>query len=228
MNPNTRWKLPLAVGALVLVAAGAFALFGARPPPELAPTPQVRVETGGTPVPIPPAPPRLVSPVPNTGPGASDPLEKLLQVPQSSATPEERQEYPLRLEELRAKLPDNLYWKRDAPTTDPEVLRQRDEEARQWNTLFGKVQAGDASEEEIQRYYDYRRKISEDYISMASLMLTEYGDTLPERDQGLIALSIRMHRDRLAEVPRQIDEALARKKLQDQRREEWRRSGKAP
>jgi hypothetical protein len=119
------------------------------------------------------------------------------------------------MEELRAKLPDNLYWKRDAPTTDPEVLRQRDEEARQWNTLFGKVQAGDASEEEIQRYYDYRRKISEDYIAMASLMLTEYGERLPERDQGLIALSLRMHRERLAEVPRQIDEALARKKLQD-------------
>jgi hypothetical protein len=155
-------------------------------------------------------------------------LASLLEVPQDAPGPEERQEYPLKMEELRAKLPDNLYWKRDAPTADPEVLRQRDEEARQWNTLFGKVQAGDASEEEIQRYYDYRRKISEDYIAMASLMLTEYGERLPERDQGLIALSIRMHRDRLAEVPRQLDEARERKKLQDQRREEWRRSGKAP
>jgi hypothetical protein len=225
MNPNTRRKLPLVAGALALVAAGVFAFFGARATPEPVPTPQVKGVVAETPAPRAPAPqvPGLIA-----APSGGDPLASLLEVPQASPPQDERQEYPLKMEELRAKLPGNLYWKQDAPTTDPEVLRQRDEEARQWNTLFGKVQAGEASEEEIQRYYDYRRKISEDYIAMASLMLTEYGERLPERDQGLIALSIRMHRDRLAEVPRQIDEALARKKLQDQRREEWRRSGKAP
>jgi hypothetical protein len=37
-----------------------------------------------------------------------------------------------------------------------------------------------------------------------------------------------MHQDRLAEVPRQEQEAFARKQLQDQRREEWIRNGKKP
>jgi len=130
--------------------------------------------------------------------------------------------------ELRAKLPDNLYWELDAPTKDPEVLQKRAEAQRKWNELFGKVQSGDATEEEIHRYYDHRRKLSEDYLAVANLMLSEYGSRLPESDKGLIELSIRMHQDRLAEVPRQEQEAFARKQLQDQRREEWIRNGKKP
>jgi hypothetical protein len=227
MSSTHRWKLPLVFGALVLVAVALFALLS-RSSPEAAPAQGVKRATAREPAPSVPAPPSVAAPGPSAVPGSSDSLARLLEVPTAESTQEGYPKSLMKLEELRARLPDNLYWTRDAPTTDPEVLRQRAEEARQWNTLFGKVQAGEASEEEIQRYYDHRRKISEDYIAMGSLMLTEYSDRLTERDQGLIALSIRMHRDRLAEVQRQISEAQERKKLQDQRREEWLRSGKRP
>ncbi|MDY7230364.1 hypothetical protein [Hyalangium rubrum] len=227
MSLTHRIKLPLVLGALVLVAAVLFALLN-HSSPETTPIHEAKGATTPAPAPSVPAPSSVATPGRIAVPDPNDSLAKLLEVPPAESTQEQYPDSPLKIEELRARLPDNLYWKRDAPTTDPEVLRQRDEEARQWNTVFGKVQVGEATEEEIQRYYDYRRKISEDYIEMGSLMLTEYRDRLPERDQGLIELSIRMHRDRLAEVPRQLSEAQERKKLLDQRREEWRRTGKAP
>ncbi|HYO70887.1 MAG TPA: hypothetical protein VEU33_32885 [Archangium sp.] len=133
--------------------------------------------------------------------------------------------HPVDLEKLRALLPGNLYWEMGVPTKDPEVLRKRDEEGRRWNELYGKVQSNTATEQEIHQYYEHRRKVSEDSIAFATAVLEQYGAQLPEQEQGLYALSIRMHRTRLEELPRQIEEALARKSAQDQRREAWRRGG---
>lgn len=133
-------------------------------------------------------------------------------------------EYPVDLERLRARIPDNLYWRLGAPTKDPQALAARAEEEKRWNELYGKVLSGTASEEEIRRYYDHRRQLSEDYVAFARLVLAEYPDELPERDRGLYELSIEMHTSRLAEIPRKIEEALARKQEQDRKREEWRRS----
>ncbi|HEY0094830.1 MAG TPA: hypothetical protein VGB96_10910, partial [Archangium sp.] len=79
--------------------------------------------------------------------------------------------------------------------------------------------------QEIHQYYEHRRKVSEDSIAFASTVLEQFGSQLPEQEQGLYALSIRMHRTRLDELPRQVEEALARKSAQDQRREAWRGSG---
>lgn len=133
-------------------------------------------------------------------------------------------EYPVDLERLRTRLPDNLYWQLGAPTQDPQALQKRAEEEQRWNELYGKVLANTASEEEVRRYYDHRRQLSEDYIEFANLVLEEYGDRLPERDRGLYELSIKLHSARLAEIPRQMEDALARKQTQDRRREEWRQS----
>jgi hypothetical protein len=127
------------------------------------------------------------------------------------------------LDQLRAKLPDNLYWRMGAPTKDPEILRARVDDERRRNDLYGKVLSNTASEEEIHAYYAERRKISEDYIEFAATALKDYGDRLPEQERGLYELSIKMHAKRLREVPGQIDDALARKKVQDRLREEWRR-----
>lgn len=131
-------------------------------------------------------------------------------------------EYPVDLAYLRARIPDNLYWRLGQPTQDPELLRQRAEEEKRWNDLFGKVQSNTASEEEVHRYYDHRRQLSEDYLELARLVLEEYGDELPERDRGMYELSIEMHGSRLAEIPRQLEDALARKRAHDQRRDDWR------
>jgi hypothetical protein len=144
--------------------------------------------------------------------------------PGSDPADQSGNEYPVDLERLRARIPDNLYWRLDAPTQDPQVLQMRAEEEKRWNDLYGKVLSGTASEEEIRRYYDHRRRLSEDYVAFARLVLQEYPAELPERDRGLFQMSIEMHTTRLAEIPRQIEEALARKQTQDQRREEWRRS----
>ncbi|WP_434381108.1 hypothetical protein [Melittangium boletus] len=132
--------------------------------------------------------------------------------------------HPVDLSHLRERLPDNLYWRMGAPTTDPEELRQREQEERSWNTLYGKVLSNTASEAEIHAYYAHRRQVSEDFMAFAALVLEEYGPRLPETERGLYELSIRMHHTRLEELPQRIDEALARKHVQERRRESWRRS----
>jgi hypothetical protein len=106
------------------------------------------------------------------------------------------------------------------------MLQQRAEEVRRWSELYSKIQKGEASEEEIQRYYGYLRQVSEDFIALAGAMLTQHGERLPDQDRGLLALSVELHHARLKAIPRQINEALARKRLQDQRREERHRNHK--
>lgn len=130
-------------------------------------------------------------------------------------------DYVVDLERLRAQLPDNLYWRLGEPTKDPQALKARAEEEQRWNELFGKVQSNTASAGEIQDYYDHRRRLSEDYLEFASLVLQEYGDELPERDRGMYELSVRMHRTRLEEIPRQTEDALARKRAHDARKDQW-------
>src|SRR5262245_60646905 len=139
--------------------------------------------------------------------------------PLVTAAAEER--YPVDLEQLRARLPDNAYWEMGAPTEDPEKLKSRAEHARRMNELYGKILSGTGTEDEIHRYYEERRRISQDYIQFAATVLAEHGDRLPEQDRGLYQLTIQMHRDRLAAIPRDIAQAIARKREQDRKREEW-------
>jgi len=134
---------------------------------------------------------------------------------------DESRPHPVDLNHLREQLPGNLYWRIGAPTKDPHVLRQREEEERHWHLLNGKVLSSTATEEEILTYYDHRRQVSEDFMAFATLVLREYGERLPEPERGLYELSLRMHRTRLEELPAQIEDALARKRLQDQRRAAW-------
>jgi hypothetical protein len=125
--------------------------------------------------------------------------------------------YPVDLEGLRARLPNNLYWVLGAPTDDPDTLRQRAERARLTNELYGKVLSTTATEEEIQRYYAERRRVSEDYIEFAEMVLTAYRDRLPTEHVGLYELSIRLHSARLDEIPRDQEEALARLRAKQRR-----------
>ncbi|WNG26031.1 hypothetical protein F0U62_19885 [Cystobacter fuscus] len=151
-----------------------------------------------------------------------------LPAPEQTPAPEAAREHPVNLEKLREQMPDNLYWELGAPTKDPEILRRREEQTRHWNALLGKVQSNTATEEEIHQYYDHRRAVSEDFIAFASRVLQEHGAQLSEQERGLYELSIQMHRTRLEEIPRQVQDALARKETQDRRREEWRRGKQGP
>jgi hypothetical protein len=129
--------------------------------------------------------------------------------------------YPVDLERIRAQIPGNLYWTTQAPTTDPEVRRQREEAFAGWNRLYGRVLSGTATNAEIRSYFDHRRQVSEDSIEFAELLLADYGRELPDRDRGLLELAVDMHRTRLAELPREEEEARARKAEQDRRRAAW-------
>jgi hypothetical protein len=225
MSTKVGWKVLLAIGVAALLAAGLFVHLGGgeRGAVEEPERPVAAVASSPAVTPRPPAPA-----LPPAQDRQAEALDQLLQVPVDPSAQEPGAEYPVKMEELRASMPGNLYWELEAPTKDPQELQKRAETLRKWNEIFGKVQSGDASEEEIHRYYDYRRKMSEDSIAVATRMLSEYGDKLPERDKALLALSVQMHQDRLKEVPRRTEEALARKQLQDQRREEWIRNGKKP
>jgi len=125
------------------------------------------------------------------------------------------------LTHLRERLPGNLYWRMGAPTKDPNLLRWREEEEQRWNRLNGKVLSNTATEEEIHAYYAHRRRVSEDFMAFATLVLQEEGDRLSEPERGLYELSIRMHRTRLEELPQQLEEALTRKRFQALRRTAW-------
>ncbi|MCP3057861.1 hypothetical protein LXT21_03630 [Myxococcus sp. K38C18041901] len=206
------WLAGLA--GVALVAALVFSLWGEAPPPP--PEPEAPV-AAPTPPPAPPTP----LPEPVKPPGmTSSVIPQTLQAPELED--EQPKPYPLDMEALRARLPDNLYWELGAPTKDPELIRKREEETRRWNEVFGRVQSGDATEAEIQQYYERRRKVSEDMLLFATTVLEEQGDELPERDRGLYELSINMHRTRLSEYSRQEAESLAHRRAQEERRQAWR------
>ena len=149
--------------------------------------------------------------VPPTDPSAALPPPADPDEPLAAAA-----QYPVALDELRARLPDNRYWELGAPTSDPEVARARAERAKRDNAIFGRTQTGEATEPEIRAYYAERRRISEDYLRLAMLVLEEKADQLPERDLTLFALSAKLHRERLTQIERDLADALARRR--DRRR----------
>jgi hypothetical protein len=142
------------------------------------------------------------------------------------APPSSADDYPVDLAQLRSEIPDNLYWENDAPTEDAALLLRRETSRKEWNELFGKVQSNSATEAEIRRYFEHKRKLSQDYLELTSLILTRYGPQLPERDRGLYTLGAQLHRGRLGEIDGELRDALARKQQQDAKREAWLRSGR--
>ena len=119
--------------------------------------------------------------------------------------------YPVKLDALRARLPDNRYWKLGAPTSDPAVAKLRAARAARDNVELGRILSGEASADEVRAYYTERRAISRDYLQIAELVLAEQGDALPPRDRGMFELSANLHRARLQQIDRDESDALARR-----------------
>jgi hypothetical protein len=119
--------------------------------------------------------------------------------------------YPVKLDALRARFPDNRYWALGAPTSDPAVAKARAARAEADNKALGRITANDASPEEIHAYYAERRAISRDYLQISQAVLDEQGDALPARDRGMFELSVKMHQDRLKQIERDEADALARR-----------------
>ena len=125
------------------------------------------------------------------------------------------------LEEVRAALPDNLYWKTSAPTDDPALLEEREREKAYRNEQYGQVLSGTGTDEEIVDYYDHRMRASTDYVQFVDYLLEHYGSDLNDQDQTLLHLAKRLHGARLEEIPRRMQEARERKAEQDEARRKW-------
>jgi hypothetical protein len=127
------------------------------------------------------------------------------------------------LREAQAVMPDNLYWQQGAPTKDPAVLEAREQEKKRRNEEYGRVLSGDANETEVDAYYDYRERLSADYLEFAEWMHNRYGDKISDEFRGMLELSIRLHKARLAQIPQDRDDARARSRERAKIREDWRR-----
>jgi hypothetical protein len=209
MVPRVRTRAWLAVAVLAALA-GALAIAtrvrSAAPRDPAAPAAATEAPApagGGRAIaPALPAPARAVDPA-GASAAAVDP---------PGVSPEEAAaSYPVDLEALRARLPDNRYWELGAPTSDPEVARARAERARAANALFGRTQTGEATRQEIRAYYAEQRRISQDYLKLSLLVLAERGSELPQRDRGMFELSVQLHTARLKQIDRDLADALARR-----------------
>ncbi|RKH67031.1 hypothetical protein [Corallococcus aberystwythensis] len=221
MSTHARWKLPLGTAGVLVLAVGAWLVFGGPSADDGAPAVAPPAVTQ------PSAPPPVFASTPAV-PRAKDGGLDLVgaATAQLQAAPEEDPgPYPVDLESLRAKLPGNLYWENDVPTKDPEELRRREAVKAKWNALFGKVQSNEATEQEVHQYFEHRRQVSEDAIAFATTVLRDYGDKLPSEHRGLLELSVNLHRARLSELPRHESDALERREAHAQRQKEWRAGG---
>lgn len=127
------------------------------------------------------------------------------------------------LREARELMPDNLYWKLGAPTKDEKVLAERDAEKARRNQEYGRVLAGDATEDEVRAYYDYRRRLAADYVEFSEFMQRKLRDSPNEQLRSMIDLALKMNADRLRQLAAEQEDAIARSQERAQVREDWRR-----
>jgi hypothetical protein len=196
------WKRWLLVAAVVAIGGILAARWLARPPapPPPAPiaaTPEAPPADAAPQDASPPPPSATTEPIPELGLGGVD------------------------MEEVRAALPDNLYWQTSAPTDDPALLEARERDKAYRNEQYGKILSGTGTDAEILGYYDHRMRASTDYVQFVDHLLERYGSDLTDQDLTLLHLAKRLHQARLEEIPRRIQEARERKAEQDEARRKW-------
>lgn len=127
------------------------------------------------------------------------------------------------LREARALLPDNLYWQFGAPTKDPAVLAEREAEKKRRNQEYGRVLAGDANESEVRAYYDHQVRLSSDYLEFSEFMQRRYKDHDSDEFVGMLQLAMKLHAERLAKIPEELEDALTRAREREKVRQDWQR-----
>lgn len=127
------------------------------------------------------------------------------------------------LREARELMPDNLYWKHGAPTKDEKVLAEREQEKARRNQEYGRVLSGDANEDEVKAYYDWRRRLASDYVEFAEFMQRKLRDSSNEELRGLMDLALKMNAEKLRLLPGELEDALQRSRERAAIREDWRR-----
>jgi len=174
-------------------------------------------------VPDPQAPAAAPTPAASSTREARDPVR-------TAAAPEEPVPYieglvygEIDLREARELMPDNIYWQLGSPTKDPAVLAEREAEKQRRNEEFGKVQAGDASEDEVRAYYDYKTRLSQDYLEFSEFMARRYRESKNDQFVGMLELAAKMHAAKLTQLPGELEDALQRSREREKIREDWRR-----
>jgi hypothetical protein len=124
-------------------------------------------------------------------------------------------------DEIRAAMPDSLYWKLAFPTKDPALLEERERIHAQWNVEYGKVQSNTATDAEIDAYYGAQQQLSNDYLEFLVYLAEHYGDLVPRAEMGALKLAGEMHLARLEEIPRKIAEAKERHAAHEKARQAW-------
>jgi hypothetical protein len=124
-------------------------------------------------------------------------------------------------DEIRAAMPDSMYWKMAFPTKDPAVIEEREKIRAEWNVQFGKVQSNTATDEEIDAYYGEQQKLSNDYLEFLVYLADHYGNVVPRGEVGVLKLAGELHLARLEEIPRKIAEAKERHAAHEAARQAW-------
>jgi hypothetical protein len=207
------WARGIAVGVLLLVAAGLVVWRTAGPEPASQPDAPADEDVAA-------------APVESTGEPAGDPDAEDVAAGLADALPELR-EAPrgawvhVDMKALQRTIPNNLYWAMAMPTKDEALIEWRREERTRWNVEYGKVLSGTGTEEEVTGYYAYRQRLSNDYVEFAGYVLAHYGDKLSGQDKALLNLAMDMHMVRLEEIPRQLAEAQERRRQHEEARSVW-------
>jgi hypothetical protein len=223
---SSRLALVSAVAAGIALATGVAVWWsvgrgGAKPPPTLPASPAIAARTPATTA---AANRRRSTGAPKRIKPSDEPLDH---DPLKALEPGQAGWDAVDLEAVRAAMPDNIYWTMSAPTDNPAVLQEREEERERWNTEYGKVLSNTATPEEIDAYYAHRQRLSNDYIEFGVYLLEHYGEDLPRQDVGLLKVAIELHVARLEEIPRQIMEAHERAAAHDAARRAWLEGQKA-
>jgi hypothetical protein len=194
----------------------------------------------------PPAPPRSAAApaAPPASAAKAEPVDQAASATQSASAPRPKRAEPdedpfadnqasrgtweaLDMDDVRAAMPDNVYWKMAAPTQDPDLIKWREEERARWNVEYGKVLSNTATAEEIDAYYAERKRLSDDYLEFVVYVLANYGNAIPREGAALLKLAGEMHALRLEEMPRQMAEAHERREAHDAARRAWLEEQKA-
>jgi hypothetical protein len=124
-------------------------------------------------------------------------------------------------DEIKKALPDSEYWKMAFPTSDEDLLAERERIRAAWAAQHAKIQSNTATDEEIDAYYGEQQKLSEDYVEFLVYLAEHHANEVPRSAVGALKLAGEMHLARLEEIPRKIAEAKERHAAHEKARQEW-------
>lgn len=110
-------------------------------------------------------------------------------------------------DEVRAKTPGSLVWTQMMPADTEAERRRRADRASADNESWGRIQAGMAESDEIERYYDAREDLLTDNLEFVGILLEDHRNAIPERDLGLLEMAFAMTYKRIQKLPEERERA---------------------